>query len=87
MSKKTRVTTEAKSAEIIQMLLTLVNKDIDPMSPCGPKIQLGPDWGHDNAMTLYVDDTHTHIGGRGATFAQFVDRLHKALTHLKDEDL
>jgi hypothetical protein len=54
--------------------------DAEPPDPCGKVIGFGGDWGQPGALTVYVNDTHFHLGG---TFESVVDSLHKYL--MKDE--
>jgi hypothetical protein len=75
------MTTNEKSTAILKAILDICNKSLeeDPTAdPMGRVVSLGPDWGG-NALTIYVSNSHTHVGTPGGTFEQLVDQLHELL--------
>jgi hypothetical protein len=74
------MTTDEKSTAILKAILDICNKTLeDPASDrMGRVMGFGPDWGG-NALTVYVGDSHTHVGDSNGTFEQLIDQLHAQL--------
>jgi hypothetical protein len=74
------MTTDEKSTAILKAILDTCNKTLEDANgdPMRRVVGLGPDWGG-NAMTLYVGNSHTHVGNSGGTFEQLIDGLYEQL--------
>ncbi len=63
---------------ILRNIVERCNDD-DPIEDTGAMIiGFGPDWGG-NALTVFIDDSHTYVGSSCGSFARLVDSLHKRL--------
>lgn len=71
------MSTDEKSTAIIKKLLEICN-NFAGLDPMGPVVQIGPDWGY-NALTVYIGDTHSHVGFHGGSFEQMIDSMHALL--------
>lgn len=64
------MTTSDKCEAIIRKVLELANED--------KKVTFERDWGG-NSITLFINNSHTHVGYDEGTFENFVDQLHNSL--------
>ena len=68
--------TAAKCVGILRNIVERCNKnqlDVGSMA-----VGFGPD-GRGNALTLFIDDSHTHVGAGPISFARLIDSLYERL--------